>query len=90
MGEGSESEIIDIKVKDNEKIKIENIELISMHTPGHTNCSYSFLMKDRVFTGDTLFSLGCGRVFEGTYSEMLLSLNIVKNLPKETSVYCGH
>ena len=53
MGEHSSSEVIDIRVKDNEKIKIENIELISLYTPGHTNCSYSFLMNDRVFTGDT-------------------------------------
>jgi glyoxylase-like metal-dependent hydrolase (beta-lactamase superfamily II) len=51
MGEKSNSEILDIRVKDNEKIKIENIELISMYTPGHTDCSYSFLMNNRVFTG---------------------------------------
>ena len=61
MGEHSSSEVIDIRVKDNEKIKIENIELISMHTPGHTDCSYSFLMKDRIFTGDTLLINGTGR-----------------------------
>ena len=54
MGEHSASEVIDIRVKDNEKIKIESIELKSMYTPGHTDCSYSFLMNDRVFTGDTL------------------------------------
>ena len=54
MGEQSSSEVVDIHVKDNEKIKIENIELISIYTPGHTDCSYSFLMNDRVFTGDTL------------------------------------
>ena len=61
MGEHSSSEVIDIRVKDNEKIKIENIELISLYTPGHTNCSYSFLMNDRVFTGDTLLINGTGR-----------------------------
>ena len=54
MGENSKSEVIDIKVKDNEKINIENIELKAMYTPGHTDCSYSYLMNDRVFTGDTL------------------------------------
>ena len=43
MGEGSESEVIDIKVKDNEKIKIESIELKTIYTPGHTKCSYSYL-----------------------------------------------
>ena len=61
MGEHSSSEVIDIRVKDNEKIKIENIELISLYTPGHTDCSYSFLMNDRVFTGDTLLINGTGR-----------------------------
>ncbi len=61
MGEHSASEIIDIRVKDNEKIKIENIELLSIYTPGHTDCSYSFLMKDRIFTGDTLLINGTGR-----------------------------
>ena len=66
MGETSPSEVVDIKVKNNEKIKVENIELISIHTPGHTKCSYSFLMKDRVFTGDTLLINGTGRTdFQG-------------------------
>ena len=50
-----------------------------------------FSEKEKIiFTGDTLFSLGCGRVFEGTYSEMLNSLNKIKQLPKETKIYCGH
>ena len=43
-----------------------------------------------MFTGDTLFSLGCGRVFEGTYQQMFDSLNKIKKLPKDTKVYCGH
>ena len=60
MGEHSASEVIDIRVKDNEKIKIESIELKSMYTPGHTDCSYSFLTKDRIFTGDTLLIDGTG------------------------------
>ena len=47
--------------------------------------------KDKiVFSGDTLFSLGCGRIFEGTYEQMYYSLNKFKELPKETKVYCGH
>ena len=61
MGEQSTSEVIDIKIKDNDKINIENIELNAIYTPGHTDCSYSFLMKDRVFTGDTLLINGTGR-----------------------------
>jgi len=61
MGEQSASEVLDVRVKDNEKIKIENIELIALYTPGHTDCSYSFFVKDRVFTGDTLLINGTGR-----------------------------
>ena len=50
-----------------------------------------FFSKEKVvFTGDTLFSLGCGRVFEGTHKEMFNSLNKIKNLPLETKIYCGH
>ena len=61
MGENSSSEIVDIRVKYNEKIKIENIELVSIYTPGHTDCSYSFLMNDKVFTGDALLINSTGR-----------------------------
>jgi hydroxyacylglutathione hydrolase len=43
-----------------------------------------------IFTGDTLFSLGCGKIFEGTYEEMFNSLNKLKSLPDETEIYCGH
>ena len=93
MGETSPSEIIDIKVKDNEKIKIENIELTSIHTPGHTNCSYSFLMKDRVFTGDTLLINGTGRTdFQGGSAKDQYNsiFNNLLKLPEETLVYPAH
>jgi len=90
MGEKSKSEVIDLRIKDSEKINVENIELKAIYTPGHTDCSYSYLMNDRVFTGDTLFSLGCGRIFEGTYEQMFESLNKLKKLPLDTKIYCGH
>ena len=61
MGEKSKSEVIDLRIKDGEKIKVEEVELQAMYTPGHTDCSYSFLMNDRVFTGDTLLINGSGR-----------------------------
>ena len=49
------------------------------------------LFKEKIiFTGDTLFSLGCGRIFEGTYEQMFNSLKIFKKLPKDTLIYCGH
>ena len=50
-----------------------------------------FFKNEKIaFTGDTLFSLGCGRIFEGTYEEMFNSLNKIKELPKDTKIYCGH
>ena len=61
MWEKSKSEVIDLKIIDDEKINIENIEFRAIYTPGHTDCSYSFLMNDRVFTGDTLLINGTGR-----------------------------
>ena len=93
MGEKSLSEVVTIKVKDNEKIKIENIELTSMYTPGHTDCSYSFLMKDRIFTGDTLLINGTGRtdVQNGNPIDQYDSLfNRILKLPEETFVYPAH
>jgi len=93
MGEQSSSEVVDIHVKDNEKIKIENIELISIYTPGHTDCSYSFLMNDRVFTGDALLINSTGRTdFQsGNPHDAYDSLfNKLLKLPKMTLVYPSH
>ena len=93
MGENSKSEVIDVKVKDNEKINIENIELKAMYTPGHTDCSYSYFMKDRVFTGDTLLINGTGRTdFQnGSSFDAYDSLfNKLLKLPEKTLVYPAH
>ena len=93
MGDKSPSEVVTIKVKDNEKIKIENIELTSMYTPGHTDCSYSFLMKDRIFTGDTLLINGTGRTdFQnGNPIDQYYSLfDRILKLPEKTFVYPAH
>ncbi|MDB4846182.1 hydroxyacylglutathione hydrolase [Candidatus Pelagibacter sp.] len=83
---------IDILVNDNEIWQSEKFEAKIIHIPGHTSghiCFYFY--KDKVvFTGDTLFSLGCGRIFEGTYSQMFTSLGKFKKLPLNTKVYCGH
>ena len=60
--------------------------------PGHTNGHVAFYSRSKkiIFTGDALFSLGCGRVFEGTNEQMFNSLNEFKKLPPDTKVYCGH
>ena len=83
---------IDVLVEDNEIWKAENFEAKIIHVPGHTTGHISFhFFKDKlIFTGDTLFSLGCGKIFEGTYQEMFNSLNKIKNLPEDTEIYCGH
>jgi hydroxyacylglutathione hydrolase len=63
-----------------------------IETPGHTlgHIAYYFLEDEAVFVGDTLFSLGCGRIFEGTPAMMYASLERLAELPDETRVYCGH
>ena len=83
---------IDVKLEHDDIFKFGNIKFKIILVPGHTSghiCFYSDKEKI-IFTGDTLFSLGCGRVFEGTYSEMLQSLKKIKDLPKDTNIYCGH
>ena len=93
MGENSKSEVIDLKIKDNEKIKIENIELKAIYTPGHTDCSYSYLMNDRVFTGDTLLINGTGRTdFQNgsSYDAYESLFNKLLKLPEKTLVYPAH
>ena len=93
MGEKSKSEVIDLKIKDNEKIKVENIELKAIYTPGHTDCSYSYLMNDRVFTGDTLLINGTGRTdFQNgnPYDAYDSLFNKLLKLPDTTLVYPAH
>ena len=83
---------IDIFLEENQKQKIGDLEFDVIFIPGHTKGHIGFFFsKDKiVFTGDTLFSLGCGRVFEGTHEEMFNSLKKIKNLPHDTKIYCGH
>jgi hydroxyacylglutathione hydrolase len=83
---------MDIKLQHNDIFKFGNIEFKIIFVPGHTIghiCFYSSNEKI-IFTGDTLFSMGCGRVFEGSHSQMLESLKEIKSLPKTTKIYCGH
>jgi len=79
VGDGSEFDFADRTVK-------------VLHTPGHTKDMVNFYFADDklVFTGDTLFSMGCGRLFEGDAAMMLDSINKLKALPDDTLVYCAH
>ena len=83
---------IDITIKDNEKWTFGNSIVKILHIPGHTlgHICFFFEKEKIAFTGDTLFSLGCGKIFEGNHKQMLTSLNKIKKLPKDTRIYCGH
>jgi len=83
---------IDRFLKDNQELSIGNLDFSTIFVPGHTkgHIAFYFQKEKVVFTGDTLFSLGCGRIFEGTYEQMFKSLDKLKNLPADTRVYCGH
>jgi len=83
---------VDILVENDQIWKEKNFEAKIYHIPGHTtgHIAFHFFKEKKIFTGDTLFSLGCGRIFEGTYEQMFNSLNKIKKLPKDTEIYCGH
>ena len=83
---------IDTLLEDNQIWKKDNFEAKIYHIPGHTrgHIAFHFFKEKKIFTGDTLFSLGCGRLFEGTYEQMFNSLKKIKQLPKDTEIYCGH
>ena len=83
---------IDVLLKENQNYKIGNLSFKVIFIPGHTKGHVAFYFeKDKIlFSGDTLFSLGCGRVFEGTHEDMYNSLSKFKSLPLSTKVYCGH
>jgi len=83
---------IDITLEDNVKWIFGESSVKILHIPGHTLGHICFFFENEkiAFTGDTLFSLGCGRIFEGDHKQMLKSLNKIKNLPENTKIYCGH
>ena len=93
MGEHTPADTVEIKVKDNEIIDIDNLKIRSMYTPGHTSDSYSFLLDNYLFTGDTLLINGTGRTdFQnGSSKDAYNSLfNNLLKLPEKTLVYPGH
>ena len=83
---------VDIKKSDGEQFNLGETNFKVIHVPGHTLGHIAFYSEKAnvIFTGDTLFSLGCGRVFEGTFEQMLGSLEKIKKLSKNTMIYCGH
>ena len=81
-------------VKDNDQVKILNKEFRIIELKGHTSAHISFFSKEFespiLFVGDTLFSGGCGRIFEGTNAQMYKSIKKISNLPSDTKIYCAH
>lgn len=80
------------QLRDKQQITLpdQKVNLKVMHIPGHTLDHVAFYNDEVLFSGDTLFAAGCGRVFEGTHAQMYNSLKKLKALPKNTKVYCGH
>ena len=93
MGEHTPSNAVEIKVKDNEIIYVDKLEIKVIYTPGHTKDSYSFLLGDYLFSGDTLLINGTGRTdFQGGNSEDSYNsiFNRLLKLPEETLLYPAH
>ena len=93
MGEHAPGDVVSMNVKDNESVSIEKINLKALYTPGHTDDSYSFLMNDRVFTGDTLLIKGTGRTdFQNgdPYEAYNSIFERLLKLPEETLIYPAH
>mgnify|MGYP000090625830 FL=1 len=83
---------IDKLLNHGDKISLGNQTAIVIATPGHTtgHIVFYFAESNALFCGDTLFSMGCGRLFEGSASQMWHSLQQLKKLPPETQIYCAH
>ena len=93
MGQNSPAEAVDIKLKDNEILKIDKLEIRAIYTPGHTSDSYSFLINKSLFSGDTLLINGTGRTdFQnGNSKDAYESIfNRLLKLPEDTFLYPGH
>lgn len=83
---------VDVRVKEGDTVKIGNLAARVLETPGHTldHISYVFDSEKALFAADTIFSIGCGRVIEGTYPMMWDSLLKLRALPDDMRLYCGH
>lgn len=78
------------RVKEGDEIDCSFMNLSVLEIPGHTLDHIAFYNSDMLFCGDTLFSFGCGKIFEGTPSQMYHSLQKIVQLPETTAIYCGH
>ena len=83
---------IDVAIGHREEFKFGNHKVVCYHTPGHTtgHVVYHFVNQKVAFVGDTLFAMGCGRLFEGTAEQMWSSLQLIMQWPDDTLLYCAH
>jgi hydroxyacylglutathione hydrolase len=83
---------VDVTVREGDFVTIGSLNGRILETPGHTagHIAYWFKLEKLAFVGDTMFSVGCGRVLEGTPDQMWQSLLKLRNLPLDTQIYCGH
>ncbi|RDD61755.1 hydroxyacylglutathione hydrolase [Ferruginivarius sediminum] len=83
---------LQVALEEGDTYKVGNAEAKVFFTPGHTrgHICFWFHNADVIFTGDTLFALGCGRLFEGDAAQMWNSLQKLRDLPPQTRIYCGH
>lgn len=83
---------IDIALKEGEVVSVGAMSFEVIFVPGHTVGHIAFWNKDNkiLFCGDTVFAMGCGRLFEGSPEQMFSSLNKIKSLPVDTQIYCAH
>lgn len=90
--EASKIPAVDETVREGDRVKVGNLSANVIETPGHTlgHIAYWFHADKLAFVGDTLFSIGCGRVIEGTPEQMWHSLLKLRDLPEDTEIYCGH
>jgi hydroxyacylglutathione hydrolase len=79
------------EVAHDSRVSVAGLSALALHVPGHTRGAIAWVIEDAVFTGDTMFVAGCGKLFEGSAQQMHASLNeVLGSLPGETRVYCGH
>ena len=89
---GTDIPAVDETVREGDKVKVGNLAANVIETPGHTldHITYWFHGDKVAFVGDTLFSIGCGRVIEGDPEMMWASLKKLRDLPNDTEIFCGH
>ena len=92
QAEAARIPLVDETVRENDKVRVGSLEARVIETPGHTlgQVNFFFPADKLLFAGDTLFSIGCGRVIEGNAEAMWQSLLKLRALPDDTAVYCGH